>query len=61
MNTNKSVPKKRTWAQMAIDEEYEEEQDRLREEEEKNKNLLAMRRFLFSIGEYELEDGEILE
>ena len=52
--------KKRTWAQMAIDDE-EEEQERLREEENKMKNIIAARRFLYSIGEYKLEEGEILE
>lgn len=53
--------KKRTWAQMAIDDDDEEEQEKLREEENKMKNILAARRFLYSIGEYELEEGEILE
>ncbi len=60
--------KKRTWAQMIADEEEEEEQDRIREEQErlrqqqeKWKNIMAARRFLYSIGQYELEDGEILE
>lgn len=53
--------KKRSWAQMIADEEEEEEQERLREEENKYKNIMAARRFLYSIGEYELEEGEILE
>ena len=53
--------KKRTWAQMIADEEEEEEQERLREQQEKWKNIMAERRFLYSIGEYELEEGEILE
>lgn len=46
---------------MAIDEEEEEEEERLREEENKMKNIMAARRFLYSIGAYELEEGEILE
>lgn len=52
--------KKRSWVQMDIDDE-EEEQEKLREEENKMKNILAARRFLYNIGQYELEDGEILE
>lgn len=59
--TDKSTPKKRSWALMAIEEEYEEEQERLREEQEKAKKMMENRRYLFSIGEYKLEDGEILE
>lgn len=58
---NKSVPKKRSWALMAIEEEYEEELERLREEDEKTKKITEKRQYLYSIGEYELEDGEILE
>ena len=46
---------------MAIDDEEEEEQVRLREEENKMKNIIAARRFLYSIGDYELEEGEVLE
>lgn len=56
----KSV-KKRSWAEMAIDDDEEEQQERLIEEENKFKNIMAARRFLYSIGEYELEEGEILE
>lgn len=52
--------KKRTWAQMATDDD-EEEQEKLREQENKLKNILAARRFLYNIGEYELEEGEIVE
>ena len=61
MNTDKSVPKKQSWALMAIEEEYEEEQERLREKQEKNKKIMENRRYLLSIGEYQLEEGEILE
>jgi hypothetical protein len=53
--------KKRSWVQMDIDDEEEEQQEKLREEENKMKNILAARRFLYSIGQYELEEGEILE
>lgn len=53
--------KKRTWVQMDIDDEEEEHQERQSEEENKMKNILAARRFLYSIGQYELEEGEILE
>lgn len=61
MNTNTHVPKKRSWAEMAIDEEYEEEQEKCREEEEKHKQIMENRRYLHSIGKYELEEGEILD
>jgi len=56
-----NTPKKRSWVLMAIEDEYEEEQERLREQENQLKNIIASRRFLYSIGQYELEDGEILE
>ena len=46
---------------MISDEEENEEQDRVREEQERLKNIIAERRFLYSIGEYELEEGELLE
>jgi hypothetical protein len=50
-----------SWAQMIADEEEKEEQERLSEEQERLKNIIAERRFLYSIGEYELEEGELLE
>jgi hypothetical protein len=53
-----------TWAEMAaIDDEYEEQQEIIREKQynEYLKNITEYRRFLISIGEYELEEGEILE
>jgi len=56
-----NTPKKRSWALMAIEDEYEEEQERLREQKNQLKNIIAARRFLYSIGQYELEEGEILE
>jgi hypothetical protein len=58
---NEMVFKKRTWAEMAFDDDEEEQQERLRDEDNKMKNILAARRFLYSIGQYELEEGEILE
>lgn len=61
LTPEKMFLKGRTWAQMIADEEEEEEQERLREEQEKMKNILAARKFLYSIGQYELEEGEILE
>lgn len=53
--------KNRSWAQMIADEEEEEQQERERIEEQKLKNDIATRRFLYNIGAYELEEGEILE
>lgn len=61
LTPEKMFLKGRTWSQMIADEEEEEEHERLREEQEKMKNILAARRFLYSIGQYELEEGEILE
>jgi hypothetical protein len=58
---DKNTPKKRTWAEMVIEEEYDEEQERLKMEQEKTKKIVENKRYLISIGEYELEDGEILE
>jgi len=53
--------KKRSWVQMAIDNDYEEEQERLKELYEKCKKIMEIRKFLFSIGEYHTEEGEIFE
>jgi hypothetical protein len=53
--------KNRSWAQMIADEEEEEEQERKMLVKEKFKNTIACRQFLYSIGMYELEEGEILE
>jgi len=57
----KSSAKKRSWVQMAIDNDYEEEQERLKELYEKCKKIMEIRKFLFSIGEYHTEEGEIFE
>jgi len=59
--TPEILPKKRSWALMILDEEEEEEQERLKEQNEKRKNKAKERRYLYSIGEYQLEEGEILE
>ena len=68
INVDKSLSKKRSWVEMAIDDDYEEEQERVKEEAERVKiqretikRIMEIRRFLLSIGEYILEDGEILE
>jgi hypothetical protein len=48
----------------SINDHYEEEQRVLRERVilyETLKKIMKIRMFLLSIGEYELEDGEILE
>jgi hypothetical protein len=75
-NPEKTFLKGRSWAQMTADEEEEEEQERLIEEQERLieeqerlieeqekrvNNIMAERRFLYSIGEYEIEEGELLE
>ena len=61
LNPEKIFLKGSSWAQMISDEEENEEQDRVRDEQERLKNIIAERRFLYSIGEYELEEGELLE
>jgi uncharacterized protein with GYD domain len=49
---------------MNIDDDYEEEQKRIMEKKERVKEtlkkIMEIRRFLVTIGEYDLEDGEIL-
>jgi hypothetical protein len=66
-NVNKLLSKKRTWSQVNIDDDYqnEEEQKRIMEKKERVKEtlkkIMEIRLFLVSIGEYDLEDGEILE
>jgi hypothetical protein len=57
----KSSAKKRSWVEMAIDDDYEEEQERLKELYKKCKKIMEIRKFLFSIGEYHTEEGEIFE
>lgn len=57
-NVNKSLSKKRSWVEMALDDE---EQERVRLLSETIKKIIEIRRFLASIGEYHLEDGEIIE
>ncbi len=63
-NVNKLLSKKRTWYQVDIDDDYEEEQKRILEKKERVKEtlkkIMEIRLFLVSIGEYDLEDGEIL-
>jgi hypothetical protein len=67
INADKSSPKKRSWVEMAIDDDYEE-QEKIREQKEKIRELyekcrliMEIRKFLFSIGEYEAEEGEVFE
>jgi hypothetical protein len=68
INKSKSFTKKRIWSQMTIDVDYEEQQrKRVREEQERVNNIyetlqkiIEIRRLLFSIGQYELEEGEII-
>ena len=55
----------KSWAQMSFEGDDEEEDpvevERKRLFEESIKNDVAYRRFLYNIGLYELEEGEILE
>jgi hypothetical protein len=70
ISDNNLLSKKRTFVQMNIDDDYqnEEEQKRIMEKKERVrlvretlKKIMEIRRFLVTIGEYDLEDGEILE
>jgi hypothetical protein len=67
MSTIESLSKKRSWVEMAIDDDYQELEERVIRQEERIKlmleyikKIIEIRRFLVSIGEYEFEDGEIL-
>jgi len=55
------LEKKRTWTEITLVDYYEEEQEMMSVESILLRNLVETRRFLYSIGEYELEEGEILE
>jgi len=50
-----------TWAEMAAIDDEEEEMIRQEQYNQYIKNMTEYRRFLVSIGEYEFEEGEILE
>lgn len=55
------TPKKKSWAEMADEADDEERIAKEEEEEEKTRKIIKERKYLLSIGQYELEDGEILE
>jgi hypothetical protein len=59
--TNSEQLPKLTWAEMAAIDDEEEEMLREEQYNQYIKYITEYRRFLFSIGEYELEEGEILE
>lgn len=50
-----------SWAEISYLEEEEEEHRLELEAEKKRKDELEIRRILYAKGEYELEEGEILE
>lgn len=50
-----------TWAEMAAIDDEEEEMLIQEQYNQYLKNITEYRRFLFSIGEYELEEGEIFD
>lgn len=58
-NMNKSV--KKSWAMMAIEEEEEESKELEIEHQKKIEEQAKIRRELYTKGQYELEEGEILE
>jgi hypothetical protein len=59
--TTKNNIKKKSWAEMAYEADEEERIEKEEFEREKFKKILEKRRYLFSIGHYKLEEGEILE
>jgi len=54
-------PVYKSWALMAYEADEEERLQKEEEEREKFRKIVEERKYLLSIGEYELEDGEILE
>jgi hypothetical protein len=60
INVNKSLSKKRSWVEIAFDN-FDEEQERVNLMNEIIKKIMEIRGLLLSIGEYDLEDGEVLE
>jgi hypothetical protein len=56
-----TAPKYKCWAVMVYEADEEERLEREEEEREKKQKIMEERRYLHSIGEYELEEGEILE
>lgn len=63
MTSNLSIQdkQKKSWALMAIEADEEEERELKEEQERKLRELIEIRRVLFILGQYEVEDGEILE
>jgi len=56
-----TTPVYKSWAVMAYEADEEERLEREEENREKFRKITEERKYLLSIGEYELEDGEILE
>lgn len=55
------IPKKKSWAEMADEADEEERIEKEEEEQKKIRKIVKQRMYLLSIGQYKLEDGEILE
>lgn len=55
------TPKKKSWAIMALEADEEERFELEEIEREKNRKIVQERLYLYSIGKYHLEEGEILE
>ena len=58
---DKNKPVKKSWALMALDEEEEDAREMAEEKQKNTQKLATIRRDLYSKGQYELEDGEIIE
>ena len=53
--------KNKSWVLLTYEAEEEERLEKEEQEREKNKKLIDERKYLLSIGEYVLEDGEIID
>lgn len=58
--STQTAPVYKSWALMAYEADEEERLEREEENREKFRKIIEERKYLFSIGQYELEDGEIL-
>jgi hypothetical protein len=61
ISTNVNKPVKKSWAMMAIEEEEEEAREREEEKQKLIQDQVKIRRELYAKGQYELEEGELLE
>jgi hypothetical protein len=58
---SQTVPTYKSWAVMAYEAYEEDLLEREEENRKKYRKIIEERKYLLSIGEYDLEDGEILD